>query len=278
MNVSRLIALVAGLCLALPPSVTRADSIASILVGKDNSIFENATGDSAGGGPGVFSGANGSSSKRRGLLYFDIASSVPAGSVITGVELSMYLGLAPNTTNQIIGLHPLSLSWGEGTAGTGVASIGGNGNGFAASGADATWANRFSASTTPPAAAVPWPTVGAAGSYNAAASGTAVVGGAIDTQKIWSSTPALIADVQGWLNNPATNFGWALINAAEGSQQSTKAFYSKEATLANGGAGPAALPASWRPTLTITYVPEPTTAMLMLLMTSRLAFRRPRHI
>ena len=37
----------------------------------------------------------------------------------------------------------------------------------------------------------------------------------VDNLYTWLSTPALVSDVQSWLNNPATNFGWALINANE---------------------------------------------------------------
>ena len=34
--------------------------------------------------------------------------------------------------------------------------------------------------------------------------------GADGTSATWSSTAQMVADVQGWLNNPATNFGWVL--------------------------------------------------------------------
>ena len=47
----------------------------------------------------------------------------------------------------------------------------------------------------------------------------------------WGSTAQLVADVQGWLNNPATNFGWAL-RGNEGLAQSAKSFATKESPTA----------------------------------------------
>src|SRR3954452_9600176 len=91
-------------------------SSVSILASKDNTIFENFPNNSAGGAAGIFSGANTVPSKRRGLIAFDIAANVPAGAAITRVELSIYFAEAPNTNNQTIGLHGLSVGWGEGAA------------------------------------------------------------------------------------------------------------------------------------------------------------------
>jgi hypothetical protein len=89
------------------------------------------------------------------------------------------------------------------------------------------------------------------------------VGGAEDTGHTWLSTPALVSDVQSWLDNPAANFGWALVNATEDSNQTQKVFYSRSATQNSSGV-PNSLDLSWRPTLTVTYVPEPGTALLLV--------------
>jgi hypothetical protein len=239
----------------------------SILPSKDNTIFENVPNNSGGGAAGVFSGTNNIPSRRRGLIAFDIASSVPAGSTITGVELSMYLANAPNTNNQTIGLHRLSLNWGENPSDTSSPAVSGAGNGVPAAANDATWNENFFGTSA-------WPAAGATGSFSVTASASAVVGGPIDNQYKWLSTAALVSDVQGWLNNPATNFGWAIVNANETSGQTMKAFYSRHATLNSGGTGSAIDPA-WRPTLTITFVPEPATAfMLLIAVSSDLRMRR----
>ena len=54
--------------------------------------------------------------------------------------------------------------------------------------------------------------------------------GALDTPFTWESTPALVTDVQSWLDSPATNFGWLLFNRNESTIRSLKAFYSRDAT------------------------------------------------
>jgi hypothetical protein len=60
----------------------------------------------------------------------------------------------------------------------------------------------------------------------------------------WTSTPRVVQDVQGWIANPASNFGWAVIGN-ETTLATAKEFNSREGF-------------SGRPALTITYsVPEP---------------------
>jgi hypothetical protein len=257
MNVNRLLAFIFLLSLVANPAW--ADNTATLGASKDNTMFENVPNNSGGGAAGIFVGTNNTPSKRRGLLEFDIAAGLPAGVTITGVELSMYLANAPNQNNQTIGLHRLNLDWGENPNDTSSPAVNGAGNGVAALPGDATWNANFFGSST-------WPTPGAAGSFNAIASGTALVGGPTENQHKWLSTPALISDVQNWLDNPASNFGWAFINANELSVQTFKAFYSRQATLNNGGTGPNAAPINpaWRPQLTVTYIPEPNTVLLLL--------------
>src|SRR4051812_18158281 len=264
MKVIRVIVLFLAVLSAVPKAEAATVSIAA---SKDNTMFENFPNNSAGGAAGIFSGTNTVPSKRRGLIAFDIAANVPAGATITGVELSMYLANAPNTNNQTIGLHRLRLlDWGEGTAGAGNPAVGGTGNGFASTGNDATWNDRFAGTSS-------WPTPGATGSFNTVASGTAVVGGPVDNQHKWLSRAALVGHVQSWLDNPSLNFGWAIVNANETSSSTFKAFYSRQATLNNGGTGTAIDPA-WLPTLTVSYVPEPSAVWVMLIAVGALSVDR----
>ena len=111
---------------------------------------------------------------------------------------------------------------------------------------DATWKHSFSPGSN-------WTTLG--GDFAAAASGSASVGTTL-TSYAWSSTPGMIADVQHWLDNPAQDFGWAVLGQEE-SQKSARQFGSRENVVPG-----------LRPTLTIEYeasVPEPGTAVLALL-------------
>ncbi len=263
-NISKALTLILALSMIAPRVWA---GTATISASKDNSIFQNSTSNSAGGAAGVFSGANGSASPRRGLMAFDIAASVPSGATITSAKLSLYLGNAPNFNPVTIGLHKLNADWGEGTAGSSTPAISGGGNGSAAATGDATWNARVLGTSL-------WTDPGATGDFNATASASATVSGPVDTPYSWLSTPALVADVQSWLNTPAGNFGWVLINANEGSSATVKAFYSRSATLnSNGGA----LNLDWRPTLVVDYVlvPEPASAIL-LVFGCLLAFDRRR--
>jgi hypothetical protein len=187
---------------------------------KDASIFKNNTDNSNGAGPGIFAGDNGMDSPRRGLIEFNIAGSIPAGSTITGVQLTLFLGQVAGTdsTPRTIGLFDLLADWGEGTTGAG-GTIGGTGQGFPANPGDATWNARFFSGTL-------WGTPG--GDHKATASATLSVNSVINAPFTWLSTPAFVGDVQGWLNNPATNFGWELINLDEVTTTDFRAFYTRE--------------------------------------------------
>ena len=106
---------------------------------KDNTIFQNNVNNSDGGGPGMFSGTNGMTSPRRGLIEFNVAAKVPAGATIMSVQLVLFLGQVAGSGGgggggggTSIGLHDVSEAWGEGTAGSGNTGIGGTGQGFAA--------------------------------------------------------------------------------------------------------------------------------------------------
>jgi hypothetical protein len=234
--------------LALAPSATWAANV-KLVASKDNSIFANNVDNSDGGGAGIFVGTTNSMQNnaiRRGLIEFDIASAVPVGATITEVNLTMYLGQASLASGtRTIDLHRFTADWGEGTAGNSTTSISGTGTGFPALPGDATWNQRFYQQTN-------WTAPGAEGDYVSTISASTDVGTTLDTAYEWLSTPTLVADVQGWLDQPPTNDGWIMIDDVENVQQTVKAFYSRDATEKNNqNSDP--LPPEWRPTLEITY-------------------------
>jgi hypothetical protein len=262
----RTILLCAIVLMALPCTM-RADSVA-IIASKDTAIYESPMNNLSGGGAaGIYVGATGAGAKRRGLLAFGIASSVPAGSTITDVQLRLYLGSASGSS-VTIGLHKLSKDWGEGTAGSSSPAVSGGGMGFTASAGDATWADAKAGS-------VPWSNLGATGDFAPVASASTAVSGPVDTPYIWASTTQMVSDVQSWLDTPATNFGWALVNVNEGTSGTAKAFYSRSATQ-NSSNVANSLDPTWRPTLTVTYVPEPAAGGFFLI-TSLLAYLHRRR-
>jgi hypothetical protein len=189
-------------------------------------------------------------SLRRGLVAFDVAGNVPAGATITGVSLTMrdVMGLNGDPT---VELHRATSNWGEGS------SFQAGGMGAAAQDQDATWLYTFYNFATPNLSPT-WTTPG--GDFSPTVSGTAVVSDDLGAGQLftWSSVsnPQMIADVQSWLNTPATNFGWLLKHTDESIGQTAKRLNSGESTLSPN------VP----PVLSITYtVPEPSSLALCAL-------------
>jgi len=265
----RIIPAIAALFLSLTFGASIASS-ATVTIGasKDNSLYEGFVDNSGGGSAGIFVGTTGIPTRRRGLIAFDVAGNVPAGATISSVQLTLYLGKIGGASSQTIELHRLSADWGEGTAGSSNQIITDSGKGYAAGPGDATWnARSFGTSL--------WSNPGATGDFNATASASAVISTIVSppTPSTWSSTSGLVGDVQSWLDSPATNFGWIMINANEVPIGSALAFYSRSATTDAGGDP---LDPIARPALTITYtsVPEPTAVALFLLAGATSCFRR----
>src|SRR5947207_778513 len=204
-------------------------NIISITPSKDNTLYEfdAAEGDhSNGAGFHFFAGENGMGELRRGVLAFDIAGTIPAGSTITAVSLTMNMSMTPAGA-LTVELHKLLADWGEGTSHAPM----GEGDGAPATPNDATWRHRFFDT-------IFWTMQG--GDFSATVTANQSVGGV--GQYTWSSAQ-MIADVQSWLDNPASNFGW-LVLGDETAIATAKRFDTRES------ASP--------PVLAITYVPSGT--------------------
>src|SRR5213078_3897454 len=137
--------------------------------------------------------------RNRALLKFDIAGQLPAGASITSVSLTLWVVRQPsppaNSTNSTFGLHRMLVAWGEGNKGGSF--------GVQATTGEATWISRF---FLLPQWAAPGGKVGTDFLTETSAS-TSVVGLGSHT---FASTANLVADVQFWLDNPNSNFGWML--------------------------------------------------------------------
>jgi hypothetical protein len=199
---------------------------------RDNTIYAESGASSNGAGAHFFAGRNGLNQTRRGLLAFDL-SSIPAGSTVDGVSLVMYCSKATaGSSAQTISLYRLLKSWGE----AGSHAPGEEGDGGPALTGDVTWTHRFSATI------MTWATPG--GEFAASVSASTLVGGA-GFFYTWSSA-ALVADVQGWLDSPATNHGW-IVRGNETSPATARRFGSRQ----NGFDG------FW-PHLTVSFTPPPS--------------------
>lgn len=214
------------LALSFVPSTVRAE-VVTIGPARDTTIYSSGSNLSNGSGEHLFAGVSlHTSAIRRGLLSFDVAGALPVGAVITSVELRLSMSMT-SAAPVVVGLHRALAEWGE----AGSDAPGGEGGGAAAAPGDSTWTHRFFP-------AVPWATPG--GEFVLPASASRVVDQA--GTYTWTSTPALVADVQTWLDVPASSFGWFLVSGDEVSQPSAKRFDSRE------NANPTV-----RPRLTITF-------------------------
>src|SRR6266850_5606288 len=172
-------------------------AIINITPSKDNTLYEYdpAEGDhSNGAGFHFFAGENGMGELRRGVLAFDVGGTIPVGSTITAVSLTMNMSMTP-TGARTVELHKLLADWGEGTSHAPM----GEGDGAPATPNDATWRHRFFDS-------VFW--TAQDGDFSATVSASQSVGAT--GHYTWSSAQ-MVADVQSWLDNPASNSGWLVL-------------------------------------------------------------------
>ncbi|MCI0821615.1 MAG: DNRLRE domain-containing protein [Chloroflexi bacterium] len=185
---------------------------------QDATLYEQDDGLRANGsGNHLFIGVTGGRDKRRALVAFDVAGTVPAGATIMSARLVMSLSRT-KAEDEPSAVHRATAPWGEGASMAGS----GEGSGAASADGDATWVHRsFDAER--------WATPG--GDFSPEVSASAVVGRpqlgevAIVT---WGSTPRMVADVQGWLDDPSRNHGWLVLGNEEKERQSAKRFGSRE--------------------------------------------------
>src|SRR5581483_5542425 len=191
-----LLVVVTGL-VGLGPSSAIAQ-LANINPSKDNTLYEfvPADGDRSNAlGQHFFAGETSQGEVRRGVLAFDIAGNVPPGSTILGVTLGLNMSRTGLDTARTIELHKLLADWGEGTS----VAPGEEGDGAPATPNDATWRHRFFDT-------IFWTTQG--GDFSATVSASQSVGPV--GMYTWSSSQ-MRADVQSWLDDPTSNFGWLVL-------------------------------------------------------------------
>ena len=218
--------IVAAFVVPLAPTPAGAVTI-NLNPTKDNTLYQYVATDgdrSNGVGSHLFAGGTDNGLLRRGVMAFDIAGNIPAGSTINSVSLRMNMSRTRSDTARTIGLYKLLTDWGEGTSNAEFEE----GAGAPATTNDATWRHRFFSTSF-------WATQG--GDFSTTLSASTSVG-AIGFYT-WSS-PQLTADVQSWLGTPASNFGWIIVGV-EGSSETAKRFDTRES------ANP--------PVLTIDYTP-----------------------
>jgi hypothetical protein len=194
--------------------------IANLTPSKDNTLIEDPAGNlSNGAGDHLFAGRTNqflTPQIRRGLIAFNVATPIPAGSRIVNVTLTLNMSQTSfGAGAQIIRLRRLTSDWGEGASD----ATGNEGPGAPAQIGDATWLFRFFDPNSPTL----WSQPGGDFVLTSSATLTVVEIGTYT----WGPTSQMIADVQSWLDTPADNFGWLLLGD-ETRSQTVKRFDSRE--------------------------------------------------
>ena len=178
---------------------------------KDNTLFQHDEGTlSSGAGSYLFVGNSDNGASRRALITFDIAAHIPEGATINRVKLILNMSGSSERTADVT-LHRILADWGEGTS----APSGQEEGGSTATEGDATWIHTFFSTRT-------WDVPG--GDFAELPSSSREVGG--PGSYFWTGSE-MAADVQVWLDHPASNFGWMMLGV-EGSDPSAKRFDSRE--------------------------------------------------
>lgn len=214
--------------IALTTTHASAD-VATLTPSKDNTLYQVIDGALSNGvGEHFFAGKNGVGDIRRGLVAFDLSASVPPGSIVNSATLTLYMSRT-SVGSVSVTAHRVLADWGEGMSD----AAGNEGAGGVAAANDATWVHRFYNVDF-------WAVAG--GDFTAGASATTTVGGTGSYN--WSSA-GLVADVQSWVDEPATNYGW-MLRAPEGGGRSAKRFDSVQNVNETR-----------RPMLTLDFTPPP---------------------
>jgi len=216
------------------PAVADLYFTEQIPASQDNTLIDDPEGArSNGAGPYFFVGLTGGNEGggiRRGLIHFDMEGVIPEQARIEDVALHLYASNDPDAAEKVR-LYAAVQDWGEGT------SCGNGGRGAAAKTGDATWLHTFYDTDS-------WETAGGDRARPASARVTVDMMGSYT----WSSN-RMKKDVQLWVEQPETNFGWLLIGD-ERKTRSVVAFASRESTTCGANGNPTGLPT---PMLEVTY-------------------------
>jgi len=170
---------------------------------QDATLFEDEAGTANGSGRYLFMGRvgeDGDDKLRRALVRFDL-SGIPTHAIINSVDVHFEITKVPLKDIRVgtATLHRVTSSWGEGASN----APGGEGQGIAAQANDATWQYRFYDGTD-------WSVPG--GDFVSTPSASQPYNAIEEPLDFSSSDDAgLIADVQAWVEMPASNHGWMLL-------------------------------------------------------------------
>ncbi len=187
-----------------------ADSI-TLTSCADTTLLEVVPDNNDGGMPFFNCGTTQNGTRNRGLVKFDIAGNLPLNCKITWAYLVLNVTHHSSAGLDIpyFELHRLLRDWGEGT--NTFDPNGSVGQGAPATLGEATWNDRFALTSNH------WASPGGAAGIDYVTNITASQIIFTENQSPYyfsnniSDAPLLVADVQTWLDRPATNFGWMIL-------------------------------------------------------------------
>jgi len=220
--VPRLALILLLLGLVAPARRLSADSVILAAVA-DTFIAESFPDRNYGAAAFLNGGTTQSFTTNRGLLRFDPAAVIPAGSKILSATLVLEVTKHPSDpdapwNSAFFGLHRLLRDWGEGDNFATKPN-----SGTPAGTNEANWTHRFA--LTGATWGVPGGQAGV--DYVSSPSATKWVYES-GVPASFNSTPALAGDVQAWLDDSGTNFGWMLIVQNETTDLTARRFGSRE--------------------------------------------------
>ena len=181
----------------------------------DTTLFEPNKANNLGSHTNVSAGTTREGLAARGLFRFDMAGQIPPSATVTSVSLRLVVTRVPSSggVTSVFELRRVLRPWGEGNKTSpqgGVASAG-----------EASWNDRLKGTA-------PWTIPGGqiGADFSITVSATAPVAGLGNVTFV--SSPGLIADVQAWVANAGTNFGWVLMSQSEGQDETARRFASRE--------------------------------------------------
>ncbi len=171
----------------------------------DAEIQQAAPNTNVGADPTMVSGALGpiaNAALRRAFLRFDLTGSIPPGAIVNSASLTVSVVFrlpAGSPVNSTFDLRRILQPWSESSV---------------------SWNSRMPAT--------PWQVPGATGAADSVASASSSVLVSRLGSYTFLSSARMVADVQAWVANPGTNFGWLLISENEATAKTARHFGTRE--------------------------------------------------
>ncbi|MBI3416169.1 MAG: DNRLRE domain-containing protein, partial [Verrucomicrobia bacterium] len=160
-------------------------------------------------------GGVGSGERTRALLRFDLNGKVPTGATIQSASLALRVTRQPSSggVDSAFELHRVNQTWTEGTQTSS--------SGQPAAPGESTWNARINPG-------IPWSAAGGVIGNDFGADVSASIDVTGRGAYTFASTPTLVRDVQFWLEEPNSNFGWVLLSRDENKPETARRFASRE--------------------------------------------------